>query len=348
MAHRVAVLPGDGVGPEVIEAALNVLRACLPVELEHGLIGGAAIEATGDPLPDTTLELCRRSDAILLGPVGGPRWEGRVTGEDGLQRLRRECGAWASLRPARYLGVPAPIRETIARHADVLVVRDLSDPYAGRETAPRSEELEAGTRRAAELAFAQARRRRGRVTAVDKANTLEASRRWRGLVAEVAREHPGVEFEQRFVDTTCFEILRAPHRFDVVLTENLFGDVLSDQLAALVGSMSLLPAASLGRDTSLFRPLHGSASDLAGRGIANPAGAILCVALLLEHALERPDLARAVESAVAVALREVRTPDVGGRHSTSDFTRAVLRNFNWLRWSEEPQAEPASAAEWGV
>jgi 3-isopropylmalate dehydrogenase len=348
MAHRVAVLPGDGVGPEVIDAALGVLRACLPIEPEQGLIGGAAIEATGDPLPEATLELCRSADAILVGPVGGPRWEGRVTGEDGLQRLRRELGAWVSLRPARYLGAPAPIRDSIARHADMLVVRDLSDPYAGRETAAPSEELEAGTRRAAQLAFAQARRRRRRVTAVDKASTLEASRRWRALVAEVAREHPEIEFEQRFVDTTCFEILRAPHRFDVVLTENLFGDVLSDQLAALVGSMSLLPAASLCRKASIFRPLHGSAPDVAGRGVANPAGAILSVALLLEHALERPELARAVESAVGVALREVRTPDVGGRHSTSDFTRAVLRNFNWLRWSEEPHAEPASAAEWGV
>jgi 3-isopropylmalate dehydrogenase len=348
MTHRVAVLPGDGVGPEVIDSALNILRACLPVEIENGLIGGAAIEATGDPLPQATLELCRQSDAVLLGPVGGPRWEGDVTGEHGLQRLRRELGAWASLRPARYLTVPAPIRESIARHTDILLIRDLSDPYAGREVALPSETLEAGTRRAAQLAFAQARRRRRRVTAIDKANTLEASRRWRAVVAEVAREHDDVEFEQRFVDTTSFEVLRAPHRFDVVLTENLFGDMLSDQVAALVGSMSLLPAATLGTAASLFRPLHGSLPDVAGRGLANPAAAILSVALLLEHGLERPDLARAVESAVGVALREVRTPDVGGRNSTAEFTRAVLRNFNWLRWSEEPQAEPASAAEWGV
>lgn len=348
MTHRVAVLPGDGVGPEVIESALSILRACLPVEVESGLIGGAAIEATGDPLPEATLELCRGADAVLLGPVGGPRWEGGVTGEHGLKRLRREIGAWASLRPARYIGVPAPIRESIARHTDILLIRDLSDPYAGRESVLPSDALEDGTRRAARLAFAQARRRRGRVTAVDKANTLEASRRWRVVVTEVAREHADIEFEHRFADTTSFEVLRAPHRFDVLLTENLFGDMLSDPLAALVGSMSILPAASLGTSTSLFRPLHGSAPDVAGRGVANPAGAILSVALLLEYALERPDLARAVESAVGVALREVRTPDVGGRNSTSEFTRAVLRNFNWLRWSEEPQAEPASAAEWGV
>jgi 3-isopropylmalate dehydrogenase len=351
MTTKIAVLAGDGVGPEIIGAAVEILKACLPVELEPGLVGGAAIEATGDPLPHTTLQLVESSDAVLLGPVGGPLWGGKVRGEEGLERLRRTLGAYVSLRPARYLGVAAPVRDSIARHADILLVRDLSDMYisgpASGNLTDHGPSLDT-LRRAAHLAFRQASSRRGRLTAVDKSNYLPASKTWRDVVAGVASEYPEVDFEQRYVDTTSFEVMRAPHRFDVMLTENLFGDILSDQLAALVGSMSLLGAASLGTRGHIFRPVQDSDPAIAGRGIANPAGAILAVALMLEHALERPDLARAVEAAVAAAVREAKTLDVQGHATTAEFTRAVLRNFSWLRWSDMPEAEPARTSEWGV
>jgi len=348
---RVAVLSGDGVGPEIIGAAVEVLRACLPVEIEEGLVGGAAIAETGDPLPEATLRLVDAANAVLLGPVGGPAWEGRVRAEEGLARLRKRLGAYASLRPARHLGVPTPIRESIARHADIVLVRDLTDVYSAGGSAsvdPAWRQSLEDIRRVAHLAFRQAQQRRHRLTAIDKANFLPASKTWREVVAEVAQEYPKVEFEQRYVDTTSFEILRAPHRYDVILTENLFGDILSDQLAALVGSLSLLGGASLGVRGHVFRPIQDSEPDVAGRGIANPAGAILALALMLEHSLERADLARALEAAVAIAVREARTPDVGGRATTREFTDAVLKNFAWLRWADVPEAEPAGRAEWGV
>jgi 3-isopropylmalate dehydrogenase len=355
MSATIAVLKGDGIGPEVIDAALSVLGACLPVRVREGLVGGAAIDASGDPLPPETLELCRGSDAVLLGAVGGPRWEGPVRAESGLLRLRQGLGLYANLRPARYVGLPTPLRESLARHADILVVRDLAGGvYFGE---PRGEapgeafntwrQTAEQTRRVAQVAFREARRRRGRVTSVDKANVLETSRLWRSVVGEVAREHPGVELEHRYIDAASFELLQAPQRFDVVLAENLFGDILSDELAAVVGSIGLLPSASLGDGTPLFEPVHGSAPALAGRGVANPCGAILSVAMLLEHALGRADLARAVEAAVTATLREARTPDIGGTCSTVEFTAAVHRNLSWMGWAHREE-EHAGSYEWGV
>jgi 3-isopropylmalate dehydrogenase len=184
------------------------------------------------------------------------------------------------------------------------------------------------------------------VTSVDKANVLEASRLWRATVNAVAKEYADVEVEHRYVDAMSFELLQAPHRFDVILAENLFGDILSDEAAAIVGSIGVLPSASLGEQTPLFEPVHGSAPQVAGRGIANPTGAILSVAMLLEYGLDRPDLARNVERAVSEALRETRTPDIGGRATTAELTGAVHRHLDWLRW-QEPQPE-AAAYEWGV
>ena len=341
MVPKVAVLRGDGIGPEVVEAALAVLGACTPFHAREALIGGAAIDATGDPLPPETLELCRQSDAILLGAVGGPRWDGAARPEDGLLRLRRGLGLFANLRPARYLGLATPLRESLARQADVLIVRELAggvyfgEPRGttGTDAVNTWRQSADEVRRVAHVAFRQARRRRRRVTSVDKANVLETSRLWRRIVAEVGLEYPDVELEHRHVDAASFELMQAPHSFDVVLTENLFGDILSDQLAVVVGSIGLLPSASLGPGPGLFEPVHGSAPSLAGRGLANPAGAILTVALLLEHALGRPDLARTVEAAVVGALREVRTPDVGGSGSTGELTAAVHRNLAWMRWA---------------
>jgi 3-isopropylmalate dehydrogenase len=184
------------------------------------------------------------------------------------------------------------------------------------------------------VAFQHARQRRRKVTSVDKANVLETSRLWRAVVSRVAAEYPDVELEHRYVDAASFELVHAPRRFDVLLTENLFGDILSDEAAVLVGSLGLLPSASLGSGTPLFEPVHGSATALAGRGEANPAGAILTVAMMLELAFQRPDLARMVDAAVEVTLRDVRTPDVGGQATTAEFTAAVHHNLGWLRWSD--------------
>jgi 3-isopropylmalate dehydrogenase len=355
MTHTIAVLKGDGIGPEVTEAALSVLGACVPLKVREAVIGGAAIDATGDPLPPATLETCLRSEAVLLGAVGGPRWEGAVRAEDGLLRLRQSLGLFANLRPARFMGLPTPLREALARHADILVVRELSggvyfgEPRGGdaNEAFNTWRQSAAQVRRVAHAAFRAARRRRRRVTSVDKANVLETSRLWRRVVSEVAKEYPDVELEHRYVDAAAFELLKAPHRFDVVLTENLFGDILSDEVGVVVGSIGLLPSASLGEGPSLYEPVHGSAPDLAGHGTANPVGAILSVAMMLELSFGRAELARSVEAAVMATLREVRTPDLGGRASTEEFTAAVRRNLDWLRWSH-PSPEDEPSYEWGV
>jgi 3-isopropylmalate dehydrogenase len=356
MVATIAVLRGDGIGPEVVESALSVLGACVPVRVREGRIGGDAIEHAGDPLPAETLELCKASDAVLLGVVGGPEWEGALRAEDGLLRLRRGLGLYANLRPVRYMGLPTPLRDGLVRHADIMVVRDLaggvyfSEPRGAsageafntwRHTA---EEV----RRVAHVAFRQARERRSKVTSVDKANLLETSRLWRTVVDEVGLEYPDVELEHRYVDSISFELLKAPHRFDVVLTESLFGDILADEAGAVVGSLGVLPSASLGNGPSVFAPVHGSAPAIAGRGIANPAGAILTAAMLLDRALGRRDLARVVQAAVVATLRDVRTPDIGGNARTAEFTSAVVRNISWLRWAQSPEDQETASYEWGV
>jgi 3-isopropylmalate dehydrogenase len=344
MKPKIAVLPGDGVGPEVTRAALRVLEACVPVEARELRVGGAAIDATGDPLPPETVAICREADAVFLGAVGGPRWEGEgARPEDGLLRLRRTLGVYANLRPSRYLGLPTPLKEGLARHADVLVVRELSggvyfaeprwlkDDEAVDTWRQTAEEV----RRVAQVAFRLARRRRKHVTSVDKSNVLASSRLWRRVVSEAAREFPDVTLEHRFIDNASFELLRAPHHFDVIVTDNLFGDILSDE------------AASLGNGPGLYEPIHGPLSELAGKGIVNPTGAILTVALMLEHALRRPQMARAVEAAAVAALRELRTPDVGGHATTDQVTEAVVKHLSWSRWSTDTEEEPV-AADWGV
>jgi 3-isopropylmalate dehydrogenase len=357
MKPKIAVLPGDGIGPEVTRAALCVLEACLPFEAREALVGGAAIDETGDPLPAETVALCRDSAAVFLGAVGGPKWDAAAARpEQGLLRLRRELGVYANLRPARYMGLPTPLREGLARQADILVVRELSGGvYFGEPRWLKDEEAldswrqtAQEVRRVAHVAFRLARLRRKLVTSVDKANVLACSRLWRRVVTEVAAEYGDVQLEHRYVDAASFEILRAPHRFDVVLTDNIFGDILSDEAAAIAGSIGILPSASLGDGPGLYEPVHGAANDIAGKGVANPTGAILTVALMLEHAFRRPQLARAVESAVTAALREMRPPDVGGSATTTELTDAVLRHLKWARWSADPEEEPAAHADWGV
>lgn len=359
MVPTVAVLRGDGIGPEVVEAALSVLGACHPVRVEEALIGGAAIDATGDPLPAETLETCRQSQAVFLGAVGGPKWDGGpVRAESGLLRLRQGLGLYANLRPARYMGLATPLRDGLVRHANLLVVRDLAGGvYFGQPRGTSADGSEAfdtwrqtvaQTERVAHVAFKEARRRRRRVTSVDKANVLESSRLWRRTVEKVAGEYPDVDLEHRYVDAMSFEMLQSPQRFDVILAENLFGDILSDEAAAVVGSIGLLPSASLGDGTPLFEPVHGSAPALAGRGAANPTGALLSVAMMLEHAFKRPDVARLVETAVGAALREARTPDIGGSATTTELTGLVHRHLDWLRYAEPTADEMTMSNEWGV
>jgi 3-isopropylmalate dehydrogenase len=331
MKARIAVLGGDGIGPEVTDVAVDVLRA-VSARFEHefefsaALIGGAAIDATGSPLPPRTLAACRDSDAVLLGAVGGPRWsavDARVRPEQGLLDLRRTLDLFANLRPVRTLPSmleASPLKPDVVRDVDIMVVRELTGGiYFGRKkrTAREAEdvcsyttaEVERVTRVAAQIAMA----RRRRLVSVDKANVLETSRLWREVVGRViATEFAQVELEHMLVDAAAMHLLRAPRQFDVLLTENMFGDILTDEAAMLAGSLGLLPSASLGASTlGVYEPIHGSAPDIAGRGIANPFGAILSAALLLRHSLRLAPEAAAVEAAVAQALADgIRTADI--------------------------------------
>lgn len=350
---RVGVLPGDGVGPEVTGEAVRVLHAAaaqvgLELSVEHGLLGGCAIEETGTPVPDETLALCESSDALLVGAVGGPRWDflpdERNPGPGGLLRLRRDLDLYANLRPAvTYLPDASPLRSTAG--IDTLLVREAVgglyfSPNRGRrrdggsdvawDTMSYSADQ---VRRIAVVAFDLAAARSGRLTSVDKANVLDSSRLWREVVTEVAADYPRVELEHLYVDNCAMQLVLRPDQFDVVVTENLFGDVLSDELAGLVGSLGLLPSGSLrGDGFGLYEPVHGSAPDIAGTGAANPAAAILSVAMLLRHSLGHEDAAGRVEHAVSTVLRAgIRTADLargGPAVSTSGFGDAVLAELD--------------------
>ncbi|HVA21692.1 MAG TPA: 3-isopropylmalate dehydrogenase [Candidatus Micrarchaeia archaeon] len=348
-AVRIAALPGDGIGPEVIAAGLTVLRAVLGpaglrCEVTTHLIGGAALDACGEPLPAATLAAAQAADAVLLGAVGGPRWDAApVRPEAGLLALRRGLGAFANLRPVVvHLGLEAhsPLRPERLQGADILFVRELTGgAYFGRPkgvagTAPNRRAIdsmeygEAEVRRVLAVAFAAAERRRRRLTSVDKANVLATSRLWRAVVEEVAPEHPQVHVEHCLVDSFALRLLQEPRAYDVVVTENLFGDILTDEAAALTGTLGTLPSASGGGTGPwLYEPVHGSAPDLAGRGIANPLGAIATVAMLLRHTLGRDDLARRVEAAVAAVIRTgPLTPDLDGTAGTAAVTAAVVES----------------------
>jgi 3-isopropylmalate dehydrogenase len=323
---RVVCLPGDGIGPEVAVEALRVLEALpLDVDLETHLFGGAAIDAVGDPLPRETLDACRGADAVLLGAVGGPRWEGdEVRPEQGLIGLRGELDVYANLRPARAPGV------------DLLVVRELvGGLYYGRRGV-----LDDGTvfdtceyhpsqvERVARRAFELARRRRSVVLSVDKANVLDTSRMWRRVVNDVAADYADVELEHGLVDSVAMRLVTSPGDFDVLLTENTFGDILSDVAAGVTGGLGLAASASLGDGgPAIFEPVHGSAPDVAGTATANPAAMLRSLALMLEHSFARTDLARAVDDAVERALESNPTPDLGGVATTSEFGDAVLESL---------------------
>ena len=334
---RIAVLAGDGIGPEVTREAVAVLSATGSFGFRDALVGGCAIDARGVPLPKETLELCQTSDAVLLGAVGGPRWEGGdVRPEQGLLELRKELGLFANLRPVTpHPGAAAasPIKPDLLRGFDLMVVRELTGGiYFGRKLreGDRAEDVCAYTvpevERVVRVAAGLARTRRHDLTSVDKANVLETSRLWRSTTERVIRaEFPDVRLRHMLVDAAAMHLLRRPADFDVIVTENLFGDILTDEASVLAGSMGLVPSASLGSDRrGLYEPIHGSAPDIAGRGIANPLAAILSAAMLLRHSLDMPEKARAVESAVAEVIAQgPLTPDVGGDASTSDVGKAV-------------------------
>jgi 3-isopropylmalate dehydrogenase len=338
---RVVTLPGDGIGPEIMPAALEVLGAVASVDVEEHLFGGASIDAYGTALTDEVLGAAGAADAVLLAAVGGPKWDttdaAKPRPEQGLLGLRKGLGLFANLRPVRALPAlhgASPLREERIAGTDLLVVRELTGGiYFGAKTrtatsasdlcAYSSEEVE----RIARVAFAAARRR---VTSVDKANVLETSRLWREVVTRVqAEEFPAVELEHVLVDNAAMQLVSTPSRFDVILTENMFGDILSDEAAMITGSIGMLPSASLGTDgPGVFEPVHGSAPDIAGQGIANPLAMFLSVALLLRHGLHLEAEAGAVESAVDRALAGgLRTRDLGGDATTAQATAAVLAHL---------------------
>ena len=344
MRADITVLPGDGIGPEVTSAAVTVLREVgrqhsHVFEFSEHLIGGIAIDRCGEPLPQATMDACVNSDAVLLGAVGGPKWsdpQAKVRPEQGLLALRAKLGVFANLRPLRIhprLASLSPLKAENLLGVDLLFVRELTGgAYFGKKSREGDvaidecrysvAEVERVVRRACELA----RTRKGRLTSVDKANVLETSRLWRSTTERVVAEYEGITLEHQLVDSMAMLLLTRPSSYDVIVTENLFGDILTDEAAALAGSLGVSPSASLGAGRlGLYEPIHGSAPDIAGQGIANPIGAILSAALLLRHSLGLEAEARLVEAAVDGVLDSAElTRDLGGNASTIDVTESVL------------------------
>jgi len=373
LSATIAVLPGDGVGPEVVAAArtvLDTIASCFghTFSFREALIGGAAIDALGDPLPNDTVTLSRDADAVLLGAVGGPRWDApsaTVRPEQGLLGIRRALGLFANLRPVRpypSLAASTPFRPEHLTEVDILVVRELTGGiYFGDKRLEWTAEGEtaidvcrysaAEIERIVRVGAEQARARRGRLASVDKANVLETSRLWRRTVTRImADEFPDVEVEHVLVDTCAMRLVQRPSSFDVIVTENMFGDILTDEAAVLAGSIGLLPSASLGalagagRRHGLYEPIHGSAPDIAGRGIANPIGAILSAAQLLRYSLGLDDEAQSVERAARLTVDAgVLTRDIQGHSSRSATTREVTEHVVAQIVAEESRRDAAAA-----
>ena len=359
ISAKIVLLPGDGIGPEIIDAAMPVVEAIAArfghtFQTERVLIGGSAIDAYGVPLRPVDLDACRAADAVLLGAIGGPKWDNpnsNIRPEQGLLALRKGLGLYANLRPVKVmdaLAASSPVKTEIVRGVDMMVVRELTGGlYFGK---PRRKWLERRGRaaldtliyreyevvRVAKLAFELARARSGKLASVDKANVIETSRLWRTVVGEMAANYPDVQLENVLVDTMTMRLITGPSRFDVIVTENMFGDIITDEASVLAGSIGVLPSASIGaargatdsRRRGVFEPIHGSAPDIAGQGKANPAGTILSFALLLRTSLGLEAEASAVERAVEDAIGAgVRTPDIAfpgaSPVTTAEFGRAV-------------------------
>ncbi len=334
MEYRIAVLPGDHVGPQVMQEGIKILQRAgelynLQFTLREGLVGGAAIDATGDPLPDETLALCNESDAVLFGSVGGPKWDEIPPDkrpERGLLRLRQALDLYANLRPAKLYSAlvdASSLKPEVVAGIDLLVVRELvSGIYYGTPRGIEStDQGERGTntmvytsaeiQRVARLAFELAQKRRGKLTSADKANVLEVSVLWRREVSELAGEFGGVDVEHLYVDNCAMQLVRAPKQFDVIVCGNLFGDILSDEAAMLTGSIGMLPSASIGGKIGVFEPVHGSAPDISGQGVVNPIAMINSTAMMLQYGLDQPEAAQAIETAVETVLNAgYRTGDI--------------------------------------
>jgi len=332
--YKIAVFPGDGIGPEVVRQALRVFEPIaassgVRFDIREGLVGGAAYDVHGKPLPEESLEMALNSDAVLLGAVGGPAWEGldyQSRPERALLGLREKMGLFANLRPVvvfEDLIDASPLKREIIEGIDIMIVRELTgDLYFGK---PRGVRMDQGRRvgvntmiytedeveRIARVAFDLAAKRRGDVVSVDKANVLECTQMWRDVVTEVARDYPGVALRHMYVDNCAMQLVRHPAQFDVIVTSNMFGDILSDEASMLTGSIGMLPSASLGHKTAMYEPIHGSAPDIAGKDMANPLATILSVAMMLEHSLDMPRYGQFIEEAVREVLKErFRTRDI--------------------------------------
>lgn len=353
MEKQIAVLPGDGIGPEITESAVEVLKAVAEkyghkFTFVYGQIGGSAYEETGNPLPDDTLQQCKNSDAILLGAVGGPKWDQlppEVRPEKGLLKIRKELQLYANLRPTVYyesLADSSPLKREIIEGVDLLMVRELTGGIYFGEPSERiekdgkpavvdtlfytKEEIE----RIIRLAFELASKRRKKVTSVDKANVLESSRMWRETAEEIAKDYPDITLEHLLVDNAAMQLVRAPGQFDVVVTENMFGDILSDEASVLPGSLGMLPSASISLNGPyLYEPIHGSAPDIAGQNIANPLATILSAAMMLRTSFDLDEEASAIEKAVDDVLKKgYRTKDIASEGtevlSTTEMTEKVI------------------------
>ncbi|MCA1955172.1 3-isopropylmalate dehydrogenase [Zymomonas sp.] len=348
---RIALLAGDGIGPEITAEAVKILKAVVgqEIEFDEALIGGAAWKVTGSPLPEETLKLCKNSDAILFGSVGDPECdhlERALRPEQAILGLRKELDLFANLRPARLfpeLQAESPLKENIVTGTDLMIVRELTgDVYFGTPRGQRKDDQnrregfdtmrynEDEVKRIARIGFETARSRSGNLCSIDKSNVLETSQLWRTVVLEIAQEYPDVELSHMYVDNAAMQLVRAPDQFDVIVTGNLFGDILSDLASACVGSIGLLPSASLNSEgKGLYEPIHGSAPDIAGLGKANPLATILSGAMMLRYSLKREADADRIEKAVSTALKKgARTADLGGKMTTSEMGNAVLAALN--------------------
>jgi 3-isopropylmalate dehydrogenase len=346
-APLIAILPGDGIGPEVTAEARRVLEALeLGLTFEDAPVGGAAYRAAGHPLPPETLALADRADAILFGAVGDPAFDGlerALRPEQAILGLRKALGLFANLRPATLfpgLEDASALRPEVARQIDMVILRELTgDVYFGEKAQRRTADgrregydvmayAEDEVRRIATVGFEMAKRRKQRLCSVDKANVLETSQLWRDVVVELSADYPEVALTHMYVDNAAMQLVRNPGQFDVIVTGNLFGDILSDQASMCAGSIGMLPSASLrawSGDNGLYEPIHGSAPDIAGQGKANPCAAILSAAMLLRHSLDRPDAAARIEGAVAKAIAGgARTTDLGGTLSTRAMADTIM------------------------
>lgn len=327
--YKIALIKGDGIGPEIVDEAVKVLevvsKKCgFSLEFEEYLMGGCAVDECGTPLPDATLEGAKNSDAVLFGAIGGYKWDSlprELKPETGLLKIRKELGTFANLRPAAVydeLLEASPLKPEIAKGVDLLIVRELTGGIYFGEPRGRDETMGYNTmvytkpevERIAKVAFESARKRRCKVTSVDKANVLEVSQLWRETVTEVAKDYPDVTLEHLYVDNAAMQLVTNPKQFDVIVTGNIFGDILSDEASVLTGSIGLLASASIGEKYAIYEPIHGSAPDIAGQDIANPIATILSAAMMLRYSLGEIEAADKIEDAVKSALKDgVRTKD---------------------------------------